>query len=94
MQKKLFVSLQWNDYVSSRKLRKIFIKPRVRKKALRPKHAIPIAFEVCILCMQTLGTNVLMKDFRRKKRKGGKLDYEWKGPYEITDCLGKGLNML
>ena len=36
----------------------------------------------------------LRKDFRRKKRRGGKLDYHWKGPFVITKNLGKGLFQL
>ena len=35
-----------------------------------------------------------MKDFRRKKRKGGKLDVKWLGPYAITSLLGKGFYSL
>ena len=35
-----------------------------------------------------------MKDFRRKKRRGGKLDYRWEGPFVITNNLGKGLFRL
>ena len=35
-----------------------------------------------------------MKDFNRKKRKGGCLDFRWKGPYIITASLGKGLYRL
>ena len=35
-----------------------------------------------------------MKDFTRKKRKGGKLDMRWKGPYTIVKILGKGLYTL
>ena len=34
---------------------------------------------------------MLLKDFRRRKRKGGKMDYKWSGPYVITQNLGKGL---
>ena len=37
---------------------------------------------------------VFMKDFTRKKRHGGKLDYRWLGPYTITKALGKGLYEL
>ena len=37
---------------------------------------------------------MLVKDFNRKKRKGGKLDYKWKGPYIITKSLGRGLYSL
>ena len=41
-----------------------------------------------------VGTKVLKKDFRRKKRKGGKLDYRWEGPFIIAGALGKGLFKL
>ena len=41
-----------------------------------------------------VGSTVLKKDFTRKKRKGGKLDYRWQGPYIITAALGKGLFQL
>ena len=37
---------------------------------------------------------VLKKDFTRKKRKGGKLDSNWIGPFTITRVLGKGLYRL
>ena len=42
----------------------------------------------------TIGDTVLKKDFRRKKRKGGKLDYRWMGPYVIVNSLGRGLFRL
>ena len=42
----------------------------------------------------SVGAKMLVKDFNRKKRKGGKLDYKWKGPYTITQCLGRGLYSL
>ena len=32
----------------------------------------------------SVGATVLKKDFRRKKRHGGKLDYRWEGPFQIT----------
>lgn len=41
-----------------------------------------------------VGSMVLKKDFTRKKRKGGKLDYRWQGPYIISASLGKGLFKL
>lgn len=41
-----------------------------------------------------VGAEVLVKDYERKKRKGGKLDYRWLGPYKIERSLGKGLYML
>ena len=40
------------------------------------------------------GTHVLKKNFRKKKRKGGKLDFPWVGPYLITRSLGKGFYEL
>lgn len=42
----------------------------------------------------SVGSTVLKKDFKRKKRRGGKLDYRWQGPYTITASLGKGLFRL
>jgi hypothetical protein len=33
----------------------------------------------------------LKKDFTRKRRRGGALDYRWLGPYTIVHSLGKGL---
>lgn len=40
------------------------------------------------------GVRVLKKDFTRKKRKGGKLDPKWLGPYLIVKDLGKGFYKL
>ena len=42
----------------------------------------------------TVGAEVLKRDFTRKKRRGGKLDYRWQGPYVIIASLGKGLYRL
>ena len=50
------------------------------------KHNVAAAFSV--------GSVVLKKDFRRKKRRGGKLDFCWEGPYTITKSLGRGLYCL
>ena len=41
-----------------------------------------------------VGTQVLKKDFRCKRRLGGKLDFKWLGPYTIEANLGKGLFKL
>ena len=41
-----------------------------------------------------IGGLVLKKDFKRKKRKGGKLDPKWVGPYTIVGNLGSGLYHL
>ena len=41
-----------------------------------------------------VGSRVFIKDFKRKKRQRGKLDYRWVGPYKITNALGKGLYEL
>lgn len=45
-------------------------------------------------CVYDVGRKVLLKDFTRKKRKGGKLDRKWIGPYEIKKNLGRGLYAL
>lgn len=50
------------------------------------KHAKP--------CIYDVGAKVLLKDFTRKKRKGGKLDKKWMGPFQIRKSLGKGLFMI
>lgn len=50
------------------------------------KHYIPECFKNGLL--------VLKKDFTRKKRKGGKLDTKWVGPYRIVSALGRGLYRL
>lgn len=42
----------------------------------------------------TRGALVLKKDFRRKKRRGGKIDYIWEGPFVINNVLGRGLYSL
>lgn len=53
-----------------------------QKEVYDRKHADPPKFPV--------GTIVLKKDFRRKKRKGGCLDHRWIGPYKIVKDVGKG----
>jgi len=45
------------------------------------------------LCFKK-GSLVLEKDFLRKKRRGGKLDTRWQGPYVIVSSLGRGLFKL
>ena len=50
------------------------------------KHSAETCFNV--------GSVVLKKDFTRKRRRGGKLDYWWEGPYVISKSLGKGLFQL
>ena len=57
-----------------------------QKAAYDRRHCHPEVFRV--------GAMVLKKDFTRKKRKGGKLDPKWKGPYEIVRSLGRGLYCL
>ena len=57
-----------------------------QKKAYDCKHFDPHVFKVGML--------VLKKDFTRRKRKGGKLDPKWLGPYKIVATLGRGLYQL
>ena len=42
----------------------------------------------------TVSSLVLKKDFTRRKRRGGKLDFRWQGHYVITKALGRGLYEL
>ena len=57
-----------------------------QKKHYDKRHNCPEMFKV--------GAIVLKKDFTRRKRKGGKLDTKWTGPFEITASLGCGLFSL
>ena len=57
-----------------------------QKEAYDKKHHCPEVFEV--------GRLVMKKDFTWKKRKGGKLDPKWLGPYRISKNLGRGLYRL
>ena len=41
-----------------------------------------------------MGSEVFKKDFAHKKRKGGKMDTKFVGPFMITKKLGKGLYAL
>lgn len=64
----------------------IIIAQGKQKEAYDKKHFSPEVFEV--------GAVVMKKDFTRKKRKGGKLDPKWLGPYRISSNLGRGLYQL
>ena len=57
-----------------------------QKEQYDKKHANAPCYQV--------GAKVLKKDFTRKKRKGGKMDPKWLGPYTITQKLGKGFYKL
>lgn len=57
-----------------------------QKESYDNKHNVGNCFGV--------GSLVLKKDFLRKKRRGGKLDDKWLGPYTVTAALGKGLFKL
>ena len=71
----------------SRKLRLTYLVPNPdKKKAYDQRHSNPYVFRI--------GGLVLKKDFKRKKRKGGKLDPKWAGPYTIVGNLGHGLYHL
>ena len=57
-----------------------------QKEHYDKKHANPLSYSI--------STKVLLKDFKRKKTKGGKLLIRWKGPYTIVKLLGRGTYML
>ena len=77
-----------------------------QKQIYDQKHTIPSRFHVGHTCVITLymvksiccffagGAKVLKKDFLRKKRKGGKMDPQWLGPYVIATDLDKGFYAL
>ena len=68
------------------------IKANIQKAQQKQKHYYDKRYGTST-CF-TVGDTVLKKDFRQKKRKGGKLDYRWEGPFLITATLGKGLFKL
>ncbi len=57
-----------------------------QKEAYDRKHSNPDVYQV--------GGYVPKKDFLGKKRKGGKLDHKWVGPYIVVASLGRGLYRL
>ena len=57
-----------------------------QKEEYDKKHANSLRFKV--------EATMLAKDMKRKKRKGGKLDSKWLGPFTITQDLGKGFYQL
>ena len=57
-----------------------------QREVYNRKHYSPVVYK--------LGSVVLKKDFSRKKRKGGKLDEKWLGPFTIVGMLGRGLYRL
>ena len=63
-----------------------FSAQKKQKEQYNKKHRKAVFYSV--------GTKVLIKDFRKKKRKEGKLDLMWVGPYLITKSLGKGFYEL
>ena len=54
------------------------------------KYVSVCCYYMIIIFLYQVGALVLKKDFKRKKRKGGKLDDRWLGPYMISKDLGKG----
>ena len=50
------------------------------------RHSDPFVFRI--------GGLVMKEYFKRKKRRGGKLDPKWVGPYTIEGNLGRGLYHL
>ena len=74
-----------NDLLAAAK-KNIILAQKKQKKYYDVKRANPHLFAV--------GKHVLVKDFRRKKRKGGKLGMRYSGPYKITKAVGKGVYHL
>ena len=78
--------LEWGKNTFEAVKANILIAQERQKACYDRKHSNPNIFEV--------GLTVLKKDFRRKKRAGGKLDPSWLGPYTIVKALGRGLYSL
>ena len=57
-----------------------------QKEHYNNKHANPHRYSI--------GTKVLLKDFKRKETKGGKMLIRWKRSYTIVKLLGRGTYML
>ena len=57
-----------------------------QKQLYDEKHSKPDCFQV--------GQQVLKKDFTRRKRKGGKLDHRFLGPFVIKQQLSRGVYLL
>ena len=80
------------ERATKRKRREDAIKQNIKEAQRRQKtyydrnHGAASCFSV--------GSVVLKRDFTRKKRRGGKLDYRWVGPYVVSATLGKGLFSL
>lgn len=81
-----------NDLMSERKETEKNVKTNIKRAQKKQKdrydkiHGASSCFSV--------SSTVLKRDFTRKKRKGGKLDYRWTGPYIIVASLGRGLFRL
>ena len=64
----------------------ITLAQKKQKKQYDKKHSNAACYSV--------GAKVLKKDFIRKRRKGGKMDSKWLGPYMIIKDIGKGFYKL
>ena len=100
---------QHRQEILERMEKNISIAQKRQKTAYDRKHANPCKFQVgasmhlnncrhvdtCfIVYIPQVGMEVLQKDFRRCKRKGGKMDPKWLSPSLITHALGKGFYSL
>ena len=67
------------------------MKGNIEKAQAKQKEQYDEAYFGRVFCCWCIGPK---KDFTRKRRGGGALDYRWLGPYAITCSLGKGLYHL
>lgn len=80
------------EHDAKRQGMEILIKENIKKAQAKQKEYYDLKHSAAS-CFK-VGSLVFKKDFQQKKRKGGKLDYCWQGPYVISALLGKGLFKL
>ena len=92
MEERNFIQQQCGRY--DRKRQSILMAAKIKIRNAQKKQKFYYDHKHCKPGCFDIGSKVLLKDFSRKKRKGGKLDSRWTGPYIIEKNIGKGIYML
>ena len=77
--------LKWADSINEKALKNITSVQQKQKKQYDAKHTLP-TFKV--------GDDVWVYNSRKDTRQGGKLEYNWKGPYEVMEQTTRGTYRL
>ncbi len=77
---------------SGLELKRSFLLNDVKRNIIKAQEKQKIVYEAkhTMSAKLKLGDTVLKKDQTRKKRKGGKLDFRFKGPFKVTKILPRG----